>query len=120
MRYWRVNNPKEVHVKPLHSPKTTVWCAISGNGIIGHYFFGRGETVNDERYRTMSGDFFIPELHLHVSHNNRTHFHQAGATAHTARDSMTKMRAFSQKINKPLWRLSQARSPDLSPCDDFL
>lgn len=99
MRYWSAHNPKEVHEKPLHSPKTTVWCVISRNGIIGPYFFGRGETVNAERYRAMLDNFFIPKLHRHVGYNNITYIQQDGATAHTARDSMTKVRElFPRKL----------------------
>ncbi|QQP32967.1 Uncharacterized protein FKW44_024168, partial [Caligus rogercresseyi] len=35
MRYWSDTNPQKLHQKPLHSPKVTVWRAISSNGIIG-------------------------------------------------------------------------------------
>lgn len=52
-RYWAENNPREVHERPLHSPKVTVWCAISKFGVIGPYFFeegGRNTTVNAQRY----------------------------------------------------------------------
>lgn len=122
MRYWSASNPKEVHEKPLHSPKTTVWCAVSGNGIIGPYFFGRGETVNAQRYRAMLDNFFIPELHRHVGYNNRTHFQQDGATAHTARDSMAKVRElFPGKLISRFGDIAwPPRSPDLTPCDFFL
>jgi len=27
-RYWSQKNPQELHQRPLHSPKVTVWCAI--------------------------------------------------------------------------------------------
>lgn len=33
--YWSATNPKEIHEKPLHISKVTVWCAISSFGIIG-------------------------------------------------------------------------------------
>lgn len=122
MRYWSAYNPKEIHERPLHCPKTTVWCAISGNGIIGPYFFGRGETVNAERYCAMLDNFFIPELHQHVSYNNRTHFQQDGATAHTARVTMTKVKElFPGKLISRFGDIPwPPRSPDLSPCDFFL
>lgn len=38
-RYWAKENPRELHQKPLHSQKVTVWCALSKVGIIGPYFF---------------------------------------------------------------------------------
>lgn len=122
MRYWSASNPKEFHEKPLHSPKTTVWCAISGNGIIGPYFYDRGETVNSQRYCAMLDNFFIPALHRHASYNNRTHFQQDGATAHTSRDSMAKLRSlFPRKLISRFGDIAwPPRSPDLTPCDFFL
>jgi len=38
-RCWPATNPVELHERPLHSSKVTVWCAISSLGIIGPYFF---------------------------------------------------------------------------------
>ena len=38
-RYWSQNNPREVHQRPLHSPKVTVWCTIFEFGVWGPYFF---------------------------------------------------------------------------------
>ncbi|CAJ0956957.1 unnamed protein product [Ranitomeya imitator] len=55
MRYWSETNPREVHERPLHSDRVTVWCAISRVGIIGPYFFqdnGRTKTVNSERLQS--------------------------------------------------------------------
>lgn len=122
MQYWSASNPNEVHQKPLHSPKTTVWCAISGNGIIGPDFFNKGETVTAERYRVMLDIFFIPELHGHITYNKRTHFQQDGATAHTARESMIKVRElFPKKLISRFGDVAwPPRSPDLTPCDFFL
>ena len=28
MRYWSGENPRELHQKPLHCERVTVWCAI--------------------------------------------------------------------------------------------
>ncbi|CAK1579832.1 unnamed protein product [Parnassius mnemosyne] len=46
-RYWSCENPNRKHQKPLHSPKVTVWAAMSAHGIIGPYFFedGRGRAL---------------------------------------------------------------------------
>jgi hypothetical protein len=38
-RYWAAANPQQLHERPLHSDKVTIWCAISSNGVIGPYFF---------------------------------------------------------------------------------
>lgn len=61
-RYWAAENPRAKHQKPLHSPKVTVWAAISAHGIIGPYFFenqqGQSVTVNSDRYIAMLRNFF--------------------------------------------------------------
>ena len=33
-RYWSQNNPRELHQRPLHSPKVTVWCAMGSFGVL--------------------------------------------------------------------------------------
>ncbi|KAJ4428588.1 hypothetical protein ANN_24632 [Periplaneta americana] len=36
MRYWRAQNSRELHMKPLHSQKVTVWCGMfSGVRTVG-------------------------------------------------------------------------------------
>uniref|UniRef100_A0A1B6KVZ8 Uncharacterized protein n=1 Tax=Graphocephala atropunctata TaxID=36148 RepID=A0A1B6KVZ8_9HEMI len=42
-RYWASENPQELHQRPLHSLKVTVWCCISKLGIVGPYFLKRKE-----------------------------------------------------------------------------
>jgi hypothetical protein len=37
--YWAQENPQQLHQKPLHSSKVTVWCGIAKFGIVGPYFF---------------------------------------------------------------------------------
>ena len=53
-RYWAAANPHQLHERPLHSAKITVWCVISSSGIIGPYFVeddnDRAVTVTSERY----------------------------------------------------------------------
>lgn len=39
MRYWAQTNPTELHQRPLHSAKVTVWRAVLCRGVIGPYFF---------------------------------------------------------------------------------
>lgn len=65
MRYWCERNPRELHEKPLHSDRVTVWCAVSRVGIIGPYFFQKNNhavTVTSDRYVTMLREFFMPAL----------------------------------------------------------
>ncbi|KAI5695648.1 hypothetical protein M8J75_001353 [Diaphorina citri] len=56
-RYWGAENPRELHEKPLHSPRVTVWCAVGKNTVIGPYFF-----EENGRHLTMLNEFFIPQL----------------------------------------------------------
>ena len=37
--YWSATNPTELHERPLHSSKVTLWCAIPSFGITSPYFF---------------------------------------------------------------------------------
>ena len=123
MRYWSPNNPHELHQRPLHCERVTVWCAFSRVGIIGPYFFeenGGTVTVNAARYREMISTFFLPKLEQMDIGN--VWFQQDGATAHTARGSMELLREhFPERLislrGDLLW---PARSPDLAPCDFFL
>jgi hypothetical protein len=39
IRYWGSENPCNIHEKPLHTPRVTVWCAIGNFGVIGPHFF---------------------------------------------------------------------------------
>lgn len=126
-RYWANENPREIHERPLHSPKVTVWCAVSKFGIIGPYFFednGRTVTVTAERYVTMLEEFFEPQLEeLRAATNlGDIWFQQDGATSHTARISMARLRqVFPLRLVSVRGDVEwPARSPDLSICDFFL
>lgn len=123
MRYWSPNNPRLMHQRPLHSPRVTVWCAISRVGIIGPWFFeenGLTVSVNANRYVNMLQEFFLPTLNeMNVG---EIWFQQDGATAHTAGVSMTVLRQhFPGRLISLRGDLRwPARSPDLAPCDYFL
>ncbi|PNF42403.1 hypothetical protein B7P43_G01955 [Cryptotermes secundus] len=118
MRYWGGNNPRELHERPLHSDKVTVWCALSRVGVIGPQD-NHEVTVNSQRYVDMIKKFF--ETALEEMHLGNVWFQQDGATAHTARVSMTVLRTkfprrfISLRGDIP-WA---AHSPDLTP-HDFL
>lgn len=126
MRYWSADNPKELHPKPLHSPKVTVWCAVSTERIFGPYFFedngGNTVTVTSDRYVDMLNNFFIPLLEELEIDTEQLYFQQDGATAHTADQSMTALRnVFENHLISRFGDISwPARSPDLSVCDFFL
>lgn len=125
-RYWASENPKILHERPLHSPKVTVWCAVTGTVIIGPYFFlddeGNTVTVNSERYRQLITEFFLPELRKKRVPIQRVWFQQDGATAHTARSSMEAIQsAFPGRVISRFGDINwPPRSPDLSMCDYFL
>lgn len=126
-RYWAQGNPAQLHQRPLHSTKVTVWCAVSCHGVIGPYFFederGTAVTVTSERYVNMLETFLAPRLHtfpnLDIQH---TWFQQDGATSHTARQSMAAVkRLFGDRIISRNANIAwPPRSPDLSVCDFFL
>jgi hypothetical protein len=64
-RYWAMENPRELHQRPLYSPKVTVWCAVTPFCVIGPYFFeenGITVTVTSARYINMIESFFEPKL----------------------------------------------------------
>lgn len=127
-RYWapRGQNPHLKHQQPLHSPKVTVWCALSSRGIIGPYFFenarGQAISVNGVSYRRMLNDYFLPLLREHPAYSSHTWFQQDGATPHTARETMALLRDFFPE--KLISRFGDIpwppRSPDLTPMDFFL
>lgn len=125
-RYWSDTNPKLKHEKPLHSPKVTVWAALSGRGIIGPYFYederSRPLTVNTERYVAMIQSFFEPALKDFSGFNQRSWFQQDGATCHTSNDSLAAIRKiFGNKLISKRGDINwPPRSPDLSTMDFFL
>ena len=83
-RYWAVDNPRELHERPLHSPRVTVWCAIAEFGMWGPYFFeeeGVTLTVTSDRYCDMLRNFLRPKLD---ELEEEVWFQQDGATAHTS------------------------------------
>ena len=63
-QYWASENPRELHQRPLHNPKVTVWCGLGKCGIFGPFFFEGEETttVTSDRYIRMFENCFLPEL----------------------------------------------------------
>ena len=74
----------------LHPGKLTVWCASGTGGLIGSYFFkndgGQNVTVNGDRYRAMTTNFFIPEINSNAV--REVWFKQDGAACHTGRATL--------------------------------
>lgn len=126
-RYWAQENPAVLHQRPLHSPKVTVWCAVSARGVIGPYFFEDDQrntvTVTSERYVTMLETFMAARIHTVPGIDiENTWFQQDGATAHTARVSMAAVRRLfgNHVISRNGDIVWPPRSPDLSVCDFYL
>lgn len=120
-RNWSPTKPNDFFEKPLHSPKITVWCGLSGNKIYGPYFFEDPETEQPE---VINSDTYLKMLTTIFPNNTYPDewFQQDGATAHTARNTISWLKArFSQRLISHRsdfpW---PARSPDLSPLDFFL
>jgi hypothetical protein len=111
-RYWSSTNPIELHKRPLHSSKVTLWCAISSFGIIGPYFFEdereKAVTVTGPRFVHMLENFLGAELACHPV-TEETFLRQDGATSYTARDSMAAVRNFFLTMLSPGVRTSHGQ-----------
>jgi len=123
-RYWADNNPRDLHQRPLHNPRVTVWCAVSRLGVVGSYFFEEGGetvTVTSNRYCEMLENFLRPRLE-EFDASEDFWFQQDGTTAHTARRSLGILREMFPSRLVSLWGDIRwpARSPDFTPCDFLL
>ncbi|GFT40991.1 transposase [Trichonephila clavipes] len=123
-RIWSEANPQVYVETPLHPEKLIVWCALWTGGIIGPYLFKKDEghnvTVNDDRYRAMITNFFIPELNNHD--DQELWFQQDGATCHTARATIDLLKdTFGDRLISRVGPVNwPPRSCDLTPLDYFL
>ena len=61
-RYWSQNNPRELHQRPLHSPKFTVWCAMGSFGVWGPHFFEEEGLLHQTVTVKCSRGFFVQKL----------------------------------------------------------
>lgn len=124
-RHWGSRNPHICEVKPLHPQRITAWCAITGNGIAGPFWFT--QTVNAERYCAMLSEAFFPFAEQRSAVNSY-HFQQDGARPHRTQKVFDLLKNNFQDriiglgagdytgggIDWPPY------SPDLNPCDFFL
>jgi len=92
-RYWAPKNPQQLHQRPLHSERLTLWCEITSFGVLGPYFFedneGAAVPVTSERYVAMQRNFYEPELRRRGIDLSSVWFQRDEATAHRARASMS-------------------------------
>ena len=114
-RYWASENPHRIQEIPHYDRKVGVWCAVSARCIIGPIFYK--QTVNTERYQNYILTPFFHELT--EEEKSYRWFQQDSATAHTAEESMNKIReVFEDRvISAGVW---PSRSPDLTVCDFYL
>ena len=59
-RYWSQSNPGWYQEEPLHSPRVTVWAAISSRGVVVPFFFE--ENINGTNYLEMLQERFLPTV----------------------------------------------------------
>ena len=85
--FWGSSRPNEVATKPLHSPKCTVWTAISARGIVRTIFIeesGAAVTVTKEQYVEALKTFNSELQTLYPSLTSKFWFQQDGASSHTS------------------------------------
>lgn len=124
--FWGSSKPDHVATAPLHSPKVTVWAAISSKGIIGPMFFedenGETTTVNKERYVVVL-EKFKAELNRRFPDSvGRWWFQQDGAAPHTSKLALDWLQTnFGERLISRKSEFEWApHSPDLSPPDYYL
>jgi hypothetical protein len=90
--YWSDANPRQLHERPLHSERLTVWCCVGSFCVTGPYSFEKDRhavTVYSGRYVHMLHNFLTPEINRREINQQTMWFQQDGAAAHTARASMS-------------------------------
>ena len=124
VRYWSPKsngNPYALATTNIQgTQKTTVWCGIWGDEIIGPYFFL--DTVSGPDYKIMLEDYIWPLIGERWT--DQDIWLEDGASAHSwyvdVRSWLT-----DHFNNKWIGRMNvddpwPSRSPDLNPCDTFL
>ena len=95
-RFLVFERPDVVVKIPLHSARVSIWCAVSGLGILSSYYVETDAqnplTVNQERYRGIIFAPFVLDLkHFFRARNlllRRQWMQQDAATAHTAGETL--------------------------------
>ena len=95
-RYWAEPNPHELHKRPHHSERVTVWCAVGEFDVLGPYFFededSSAVTITSARYIEMLENLLQPQLNELAADVKDIWFQQDGATAYTAQRTMHYLR----------------------------
>ncbi|GFX79989.1 DUF4817 domain-containing protein [Trichonephila clavipes] len=120
-RIWSEANPQVYVETPLHPEKTD--CLVDFYGLVESFFKndeGHNVTVNDDRYRAIITNFFIPELNNHDV--QELWFQQDGATCHTARATIDLLKdTFGDRLISRFGPVNwPPRSCDLTLLDYFL
>jgi hypothetical protein len=123
IRFWAKEKPEWIReTSNNNAMKVMTWMAISGEKVIGPYFFDT--TVTKESYLEMLEKFFIPSLNEITQEEERENvwFQQDGASAHYANEvrnflNITFPNKWIGRGGPVEW---PARSPDLNPLDFFL
>ncbi|GFW75900.1 long-chain-fatty-acid--CoA ligase 1 [Trichonephila clavipes] len=113
---WSEANPQVYVETPLHPEKLTG----ALYGLVESFFKndeGHNVTVNDDRYRAMITNFFIPELNNHDV--QELWFQQDGATCHIARATIDLLKdTFGDRLISRFGPVNwPPRSCDLTPLD---
>lgn len=94
MGYWSEANPYELHLKPVHSDKVTVWKVwnvLPAFGVSGSYFnedeIGCQVPVTSHQDVCMVNEFLFPEFRFCYINIVTIWFQQDEVTAHTAQQS---------------------------------
>lgn len=103
--FWASDNLHELHQRPLHNAKVTVYCTVSSCGVIGPYFSedknGQTITVDAKRYTAMLETFLSNELNR--CQFNSLWFQKDGATVHSAWISVVILGGVSRQTHFLFW-----------------
>ena len=125
LRTWSHSPPECIHHEhpPLHSPKVTIWCALSTQGITGPMFFGdyngNAVTVNQGRHQGILQQFFSSLQHRCASIISLQWLHQDGAPTVKTLELLREF-IWDREISKGIAIAWPQQSPDLTPPDFFL
>ncbi len=125
LRYWSSTKPEFFEEMPLHSPKVTVWAAMSSDGVVGPYFFevgGETVTVTTDMYLNVLKRKFVPELTKRGYSIPTVWFQQDGASPHTANVALDWLEdTFEGNLISLKTGIEwPPHSPDLSPLDFYM
>ena len=118
----------DVVQKPLHSVWVTIWCTISGHGLLTPYFVEDDAqiplTVNQERYREIIIAPFVLETFCRTRNLSLwwQWMQQDGATAHMAGESLACLQQHfgDRLISRGMEFSFLSQPPDLTAPDSYI